>query len=149
MLQGMPLSVDEPYLKHMDRFDTLAMVDPQPSIQVLVPSNNPTFNDDRDPIALAHCGWPCAAQAVPYGEDPDLMMIRMFDLLEFSFAGDTQTKPGDSGSPVVLWLPDGTCTFVGMHVAGDDRHSYVLPAWQIFTPGNYSGSLQADAVISF
>jgi hypothetical protein len=46
---------------------------------------------------------------------------------------------GDSGTPIVVWNDDGSCTLVAMHIAGieDAAVSFAIPAWQLFEADNY------------
>ena len=52
---------------------------------------------------------------------------------------NADTIPGDSGSPAVLKTDRGWI-LVGMHFAGNVKHrlSYMLPAWMLLAPANYS-----------
>lgn len=48
---------------------------------------------------------------------------------------DSETKAGDSGSPIVS--SDGK-TLIGMHIAGRDKTSLAIPAWELMAPHRYS-----------
>ena len=75
--------------------------------------------------------------AVRLGQKPDEAHVHHWQLLKLRLLASRQTLPGDSGSPLVLWNDDGSCTLVGMHIAGDAGLSYVIPSWRLFDLGNY------------
>lgn len=42
---------------------------------------------------------------------------------------------GDSGSPVILFKRGRT--LIGMYIGGGPGNAYIIPAWQLMTPGNF------------
>jgi hypothetical protein len=83
----------------------------------------------------------------PIGPGGKAVPIHHFELIQLRPLGEQETWGGDSGTPVVLWLDDERATFVGMHIAGGDGFSYVIPAWQLFFSGNYFGPIDDTATI--
>lgn len=69
----------------------------------------------------------------------------------FRVLSGQSTKPGDSGSPIVMRAPGGGHTLVGMHIAGGVEggfpYSYAIPAWLLFNPAQYS-KLPAGATLT-
>ena len=75
--------------------------------------------------------------------------VSHWQLLKFKIAAQRSTLPGDSGSPVVTWNSDGTCTLVGMHIAGTKgvSASYAIPSWQLFAASNYLGLTAGESIV--
>jgi hypothetical protein len=70
-----------------------------------------------------------------------------YELVHLKCLEDSPAIPGDSGAPVVAWIDGERCTIVGMHIAGEGLLTQAIPAWQLFWPGNYSGTLPANSRI--
>ena len=79
-------------------------------------------------------GWaPSEQPLVTYGSFGSL---RQGVLIIESHLTGTATAPGDSGSPIVT---KDRSRLVGMHFAGVNRTSYMIPAYELVNRGNYVG----------
>jgi hypothetical protein len=149
MLQRMPLSPSEPYINDPARLNELVATDPPTTFEVLIAQNNPKDRKGRPRARLfaSFMGWAPLAFLVNY-ELPkgDTMPVHHRELIRMQCIGG-MTVRGDSGSPVVAWIEEKRCALLGMHIAGDGALSYVLPAWYLFFPGSYSGTLPEDSEI--
>lgn len=59
------------------------------------------------------------------------------ELIGFEAIDAQGSRPGDSGSPIVLVGADGRMTLVAMHIAGDDGLAWAIPAWRLFDLSNW------------
>ena len=141
MLAEMPLSVTEPFVASAERFDDLVA---SRRFEILVPDNQP--NAGMKPRATYSAAWETTlGNAFAFDYPVRVHGIRKFcsvshwELLKLSVANQRVPLAGDSGSPVVMWNDDGTCTLVGMHIAGagGEPVSYAIPSWQLFNVDNY------------
>ena len=79
---------------------------------------------------------------VSYGSGANNFIATVGPLVELELAGNQRTRPGDSGSPLVIGYAQPR--LAGMHIAGtpDDGHgralSYCIPAYALLDPGNYA-----------
>ena len=64
------------------------------------------------------------------------------EVIVSQFASAQRTRKGDSGSPLVTAPENGL--LIGMHIAGNDDKSFAIPAWDLFTPGLYSGAIRSE-----
>lgn len=144
MLADMPLSSDEPYIATIERFDALVLT--RPVFELLVPDNHP--GADMQPRRAYRAQWKCTltdAFHFPYKVRrhgvPGSCDVAHWELLQLEIADGRVPLGGDSGSPLVLWNGDGSCTLVGMHIAGvrGGNLSYAIPSWQLFEATNYRG----------
>jgi len=143
LLSDMPLSPTEPYVQTRERFDELASTR---NFEILVPDNNPNANMAQRPTFVAqfeahlprqfHFDYPVRMAGVH-----TTCSVSHWELLKFKVAAGRVPLPGDSGSPVVARNSDGSCTLVGMHIAGIEHvsTSLALPSWQLFAASNYIG----------
>lgn len=139
LLADMPLSAMRPGLMTVEAFEDLP---PGQRFELLVPDNHPSAEFKPRPAMVAEflnympSAFPIS-YAVRLGQKPDEAHVHHWQLLKLRLLASRQTLPGDSGSPLVLWNDDGSCTLVGMHIAGDAGLSYVIPSWRLFDLGNY------------
>lgn len=149
MLQGVPLSAQETFLVSLDRYDQLTLADPLPAIEILLPDNHPTVNAPRPRLFPTPAGTSTHAYPIPYSlADGSIMMVHHWELIQLQCPAGQETVKGDSGAPVVLWLSDGSCTLVGMIIAGNGGLCHVLPAWMLLFPDNYLGTLQSECQLT-
>lgn len=141
MLAEMPLSSSEPYVATAERFDELVATR---FFEILVPDNHPGASMKTRPTLSAKFELTLPFTfAFEYEVRVDgvrrTCLVSHWELLKFSIANGRVPLPGDSGSPVVTWLDDGTCTLVGMHIAGraGEAMSLAIPSWQLFEVDNY------------
>lgn len=144
---GMVLSAHRPYVASAHGFDDLAAT---MRFQVLAPSNHPSHVGlPRPPMlaqftAMVHEELPLIYEVRRAGK-LDRVFIRHPELIRLQvLEGCPAPESGDSGSPVVSWWPDGSVVLVGMFIASGGtpqtaRMAYVLPAWHLFDPLNWSG----------
>ena len=74
-----------------------------------------------------------ANRIIPYGRK-GIQRVKHQILVESEVK--ESTKKGDSGSPVVSDIKGGM--LLGMHIAGGDDLTFMIPAWQLFNPSNYN-----------
>lgn len=151
LFSEMPLSAQEPFVGSRERFDELLAAR---GFEILVPDNNPLAGMKPRPTYLARFDAYLPSQfhfdyPVRVNGQPRICRVSHWELLKFRLAANRSPLPGDSGSPVVTWNSDGSCTLVGMHIAGvaGEPFSYAIPSWQLFAGSNYLG-LPAGAVIA-
>jgi len=130
------LSLSEPFVQTPARFDELVTADGGATFEILIPDNHPKAPGRPRLFAVFDSyierGVPIAYQTGEGGE----RYVSHFELLKLAPLGGQTTRPGDSGSLVVLHT-GSRYTIVGMHIAGGNGFSCVLPAWQLFSPFNY------------
>jgi len=141
MLGGMKLSATEPFIASRERFEEVCL---ESFFEILVPDNHPDAN--MKPRKTLSAAWDTTLEedfSFPYpvriNGKRSTCLVSHWELLRLSIANGRSTLPGDSGSPVVWWRDDGTCTLVGMHIAGKEGESISLaiPSWQLFDVDNY------------
>lgn len=141
MLAEMPLSVAEPFVATVERFDEIVA---SHRFEILVPDNQPKAG--MKPRATYSAAWETTlGNAFAFDYPVRVHGIRQFcsvshwELLKLSVANHRVPLAGDSGSPVVMWNDDDSCTLVGMHIAGagGEPVSYAIPSWQLFNIDNY------------
>jgi hypothetical protein len=149
MLEGMPLSQVETYVSGPERLHQLAAADPPPALEILVADNHPDIKRLRPRLFATFSDGVLHTLPVSYSTPTGgLFSIQHYELVRLQCMDGAATIGGDSGSPVVAWTEDDRCTLLGMHIAaGDGGFAFIIPAWQLFHAGNYSGTLPADAVI--
>lgn len=138
MLADLALSPTVPFVASADDFHALS----REGFELLVPDNHPDAGFEPRPPMLARFDTfmpPSFSVAYDVTEAGGHARRRVhhFELLQLVLASGRRTLQGDSGCPVVFWRDDGSATLVGMHIAGDGKLSYVLPAWQLFDLDNY------------
>ena len=110
--------------------------------ELLVPDNHPDAKFKARPSMLARfLNFMPPAFAIDYEvkvgnalrEEP----VHHWQLLKLELLLGRETLPGDSGSPVVAWNNDGSCTLVGMHIAGAGSWAYAIPSWRLFDLENF------------
>jgi hypothetical protein len=150
LLADMPLSTTESYVGTRERFDQLVA---DRGFEILVPDNNPNARMKPRPTYAAqfdtylrrefHFDYP-----VRIGGQRRTCKVSHWELLKFKVAAGRVPLPGDSGSPVVTWNSDGSCTLVGMHIAGVEGEclSYTIPSWQLFAASNYLGLSASERI---
>ena len=143
LLKEMPLSPSVPYVTSVDEFDELRAIS---NFEILVPDNHPDASMKPRPSYVA--GFDVYLDKVFSFSYPvrvngmsRTLRVSHWELLKFKIAANRTTLPGDSGSPIVAWNSDGTCTLVGMHIAAikGQAMSYAIPTWQLFAASNYVG----------
>ena len=67
------------------------------------------------------------------------------ELIKLQVLDPSFTKPGDSGSAVVIQQPGGKLTLVGLYIGGDGNVAYAIPAWQLFDLDGYWSFFPAGA----
>lgn len=151
LMKEMPLSAQEPFVASLERFDELRALR---EFEILVPDNHPGAGMKPRPAYTAsfdihldsgfHFSYP-----VRVNGKKAVRRVSHWQLLKFKIAVKRSTLPGDSGSPVVTWNPDGTCTLVGMHIAGAKgaSASYAIPSWQLFAASNYLGLTAGESIV--
>ena len=127
----------------VDEFDELRAIS---NFEILVPDNHPDASMKPRPSYVA--GFDVYLDKVFSFSYPvrvngmsRTLRVSHWELLKFKIAANRTTLPGDSGSPIVAWNSDGTCTLVGMHIAAikGQAMSYAIPTWQLFAASNYVG----------
>lgn len=100
---------------------------------ILLPDNHPKSMQIRGPaeVRLSHDESSFDINYLVNGIKRRLPHLAM----EFQLEAGRSTMAGDSGSPVVAVLIDGSLSLVGMHIAGnpDFGTSYVMPAWRLMS----------------
>jgi len=139
LLADMPLSAHKACLLSIDEFDALQ---PGQRFELLVPDNHPDAGFKARPSMLARfLNFMPPAFPIDYEvkvgnalrEEP----VHHWQLLKLELLLGRETLPGDSGSPVVAWNNDGSCTLVGMHIAGAGSWAYAIPSWRLFDLENF------------
>ena len=139
LLADMPLSAHKACLLSIDEFDAMP---PGQRFEFLVPDNHPDANFKARPVMLARfLNFMPPAFAIDYEvkvgnalrEEP----VHHWQLLKLELLLGRETLPGDSGSPVVAWNSDGSCTLVGMHIAGAGSWAYAIPSRRLFDLENF------------
>jgi hypothetical protein len=151
LMQEMPLSLQEPFLATPERFDELRA---SRGFEILVPDNHPDAGMKLRPTYAASfdihldAGFHFSYRVRINGKDTT-RRVSHWELLKFKIAAQRSTLPGDSGSPVVTWNPDGSCTLVAMHIAGAKGASvsYAIPSWQLFAASNYLGLSAGESIV--
>jgi hypothetical protein len=143
LFKEMPLSPDAPYVTSVDEFDEMRA---SSNFEILVPDNHPDASMKPRPTYVASFDvYLDKVFSFPYPVRVNgasrTLRVSHWELLRFKIAANRTTLPGDSGSPIVAWNSNGTCTLVGMHIAATKGQamSYVIPAWQLFAASNYLG----------
>ena len=143
LLADMPLSSTEPFLESPERFDEVVA---ERAFEFLVPDNNPKAVKRPRPTYGARFESLLRREFhidyfVRVNGTSRMCSVSHRELLKFKLLGEHTTLPGDSGSPVVAWNADGSCTLVAMHIAGIKGlpYSFAIPSWQLFAAGNYAG----------
>ena len=143
LLADMPLSPGEPFVESPERFDQVVAERP---FEILVPDNNPKAHSRLRPTHAARFETMLRRAfhfdyQVRVGGLPRACSVSHWELLKFKLLDGRTTLPGDSGSPVVVWNADGSCTLVAMHIAGihGQSYSFAIPSWQLFAASNYIG----------
>lgn len=141
MLEEMPLSRSEPYIASAERFEEIIGTR---FFEILVPDNHPdagtrpraTLSATFETILPSSFAFD---YLVRVNGTRRSCLVSHWELLKFAIANERVPLGGDSGSPVVCWLDDGTCTLAGMHIAGreDEPVSLAIPSWQLFEVDNY------------
>lgn len=144
---GMALAPDRPYVDTREAFDDLAA---RMRFQILAPANHPDhLGIEREPMLAQFTDMAPEEQTIDYQirfrgmfqavaiRHRELVRLRVLDACP-------SPHSGDSGSAVVSWWPDGSMVLTGMFIAshgtpGRERVCYVLPSWQLFDIGNWSG----------
>lgn len=145
MLADLPLAADEPFVADLGRLHRL--VEDNAPIEILVPTNHPSFigRAERPRMAASYTGPMESGFAIDYMVRADGVFAEMplhhAELIRLQPLGGQAVLGGDSGCAVVCWLDDERCTLLGMLIAGDDESAYAIPAWRLFDPGNYFGTL--------
>ncbi len=151
LMVEMPLSAQEPFVASPERFDELRA---SRDFEILVPDNHPDAGMKPRPTYAAsfdihlddgfHFAYP-----VRVNGKNTTRRVSHWELMKFKIAAQRSTLPGDSGSPLVTWNPNGTCTLVGMHIAGAKgaSASYAIPSWQLFSAGNYLGLTAGESIV--
>jgi hypothetical protein len=143
----MTLAPGRPYVDTREAFDDLAV---RMRFQILAPANHPDhLGIERQPMLAQFSDMAPEEQTIDYQirfrglfqtvaiRHRELVRLRVLDACP-------PPHSGDSGSAVVSWWPDGSMVLTGMFIAshgapGRERVCYVLPAWQLFDTGNWSG----------
>ena len=146
-LGALRLSAAQPYFRSVEAFDKAARYN---LFQILLSANNPFWLDNvpvpTRPAAfgrfVGHLGIGHGIEyAVRRGSQVKTELVHHSWLLDLRLRSGQRTFIGDSGSPVVLELPNHEHVLAGMHIAcsqeEDGYHSYVIPAWLLFQSGNY------------
>lgn len=145
-LDGLSLSARAPYVPSRDDFDRLVLAGAR--LRILVsPYNTDTGQPESGRVAYARYahdhpdadGWDCEAMV---GGVRKTIVIYQRRLIDLRFVRG-RAVAGDSGSPVVVMAADGGYTLAGMHLAGSDTHSVMLPAWQLFQPRLYGARVSS------
>jgi hypothetical protein len=82
---------------------------------------------------------------VSYGSGAHRFLASVGPLIELELDGDQRTRPGDSGSPLVIGFAHPR--LAGMHIAGTPEDgqgralSYCIPAYALLDPRNYAGAM--------
>lgn len=149
---GLSLSPLQPDVVDHEDFDELAAAW---RFLILVPGNHVDhLGQPRPPMTAQFRSYVSGDVSISYkvraNGNYSRMPITHAELLMLEVGLDSPPpEPGDSGSAVVTWRPDGTLTFAGIFIAGktgaDARTVFVLPAWQLFDLDNWS-ALPADTV---
>lgn len=144
---GLALATDRPYVATREAFDDLAA---RMRFQILAPANHPDHGGiEREPMLAQFTDMAPEEQTIDYQirfrglfqtvaiRHRELVRLRVLDACPPPLSGD-------SGSAVICWWPDGSMVLTGMFIAshgapGRERVCYVLPAWQLFDTGNWSG----------
>ncbi len=143
LLTDMPLSASEPFLESPERFDQVVA---ERHFEILVPDNNPKAATRPRPTYAARFESLLRREfqfdyQVRIGGVRQTCSVSHWELLKLKLLAGRRTLPGDSGSPVVVWNVDGSCTLVAMHIAGiqGQPYSFAIPSWQLFAASNYIG----------
>ena len=138
MLADMRLSSSHPYLTEEAGFDAISG---RKNFELLVPDNHPNAGVPRPTMLAQFLHYMPSSFPIDYdvtlAGDPGISPVHHWQLLQFELLNQRETLPGDSGSPVVVWNNDGSCTLVGMHIAGNGSLSYAIPSWRLFDLDNY------------
>lgn len=149
LLDGLPLSATEPVIASMSRYDELTLREARPPIEIVLADNHPQFEGGRPRLFVEPAGTAGHAFPLPYGNaGGELMMVHHWTLLHLQCPPDMETANGDSGAPVVMWFDDGSCSFLGMHIAGQGRLAHVIPSWALLFTGSYGDSLPLDSTLA-
>ena len=151
LMSEMPLSPAAPYVASVEEFDQLRA---SSNFEILVPDNHPDAGmKPRRSYVASFDAYLDKVFSFPYpvrvnGANSTLR-VSHWELLRLKIAANRIPLPGDSGSPIVAWNSDGTCTLVAMHIAGvkGQAMSYAIPSWQLFAASNYVG-LNSGTVIT-
>lgn len=143
LLKEMPLSPSVPYVSSVEEFDEMRA---SSNFEILVPDNHPDASMKLRPTYVATFDvYLDKVFSFPYlvrvNGASRTLRVSHWELLRFKIAANRMTLPGDSGSPIVAWNSNGTCTLVGMHIAAvkGQAMSYAIPSWQLFAASNYVG----------
>lgn len=133
------LNVQRPFVSSLQ--DLLALLGEPGGFFLLTPDNHPQ-QPARGEVPLSLAAMPATA-SFPYSfaTPAGLVDKEVFhaEPLRFDQVDDRSPLPGDSGSPIVFIHPDGTMTFVAMHIGGDGAgNSWAIAAWRIFDLDNWS-----------
>jgi hypothetical protein len=142
---GLVLSATRPYVVNEKMFDAMTATQ---RFQILAPANHPKrLASPRDPMIAQFVAYAFDELPIDYpvrtSAGATVAPIRHRELLMLRVLEDCPApEPGDSGSAVVTWWPDGSVTLVGMFIASPDdeataRVAYVLPAWHLFNLNNW------------
>lgn len=144
---GTSLAPDRPYVDTREAFDDLAA---RMRFQILAPANHPDhLGVEREPMLAQFTDMAPQEQTIDYQirfrgvfqtvaiRHRELIRLRVLDACP-------PPQSGDSGSAVITWRTDGAMVLTGMFIAshgtpGRERVCYVLPSWQLFDTGNWSG----------
>jgi hypothetical protein len=140
-LVDLDLSTITPYVSDRQSLDQLAA---DHNFQILVPSNHPNWiGRKRNPVVASFSAYMTPEFGLEYeiwvGSRFQAKFVHHWLLIQLRVLGASKPEEGDSGSPVIVKLPDGKAMLVGMHIGGSDSdpHSYSIPAWQLFDRANY------------
>ncbi|MDP2241477.1 MAG: hypothetical protein Q8K18_15110 [Burkholderiales bacterium] len=141
-LHGLSLSPGREYLSDKSSFDAIAN---STQFSMLVSPNNPP---KRVTLPATFVRYVANVQGIPYrfiinaNGDWQERPVNHRLLIMFRILSAQKTEGGDSGSPIVMRLPGGKYTLVGMHIAGGIEggfaYSYAIPAWLLFNWTQYS-----------
>jgi len=138
---GWQLSATDPFLTSPAALDRLA---PHTLFRILVPDNHPAAGGAARPPVLAQFRAMVGAETdIGYqvrrnGQRFEVPLHHAELIVLQLRANGPPTLSGDSGSAVLAVQADGSNIFVGMHIAGGQGLSFVLPAWQLFDPARWS-----------
>ncbi len=146
-LNGLNLTPGREILKSENEFNSIAN---SANFEILVsPHNRPSATDPlrRTPLRAAFLRYaPTDVQGIAYtffdNENECELPVNHRRLIMFKLLNGGETIHGDSGSAIVVRNADGRQTLAGMHIAGGNErdyfYSYVIPAWLLFNPYQYS-----------
>lgn len=95
-------------------------------------------------LRIHHRGAANIPRTVAYRFFPNSQEVQLeHDVLVEVQVTQSKTIGGDSGSPVV----DEEGRLIGMHIAGGDSIAFMIPAYELFHPANYSSLGNDDTIV--